>query len=251
MNATQTPAEQRTGLLDAAIEAAGGVERWRAHGFLTAHLSQAGALWAMKGQGGVLDDVWIDIALHQEWVSHHPFGAPWMRSSFTPRRVELRDSDGRTVEALDEPRGSFAGQAFDAPWTRIQLAYFVGTAMWTYLTQPFSLTLPGFEVEELPPSTEDGTARRRLGVEWPAYLASHSRRQTLYFDEAGRLARHDYEVEIVAGAPAAHLFDGFETIEGITMPTRHRIHPRDPAGRIDTGNVIVAIDIDDIAFTQV
>jgi len=155
------------------------------------------------------------------------------------------------VEALDDPRASFATHAFDTPWTRIQLAYFVGTAMWTYLTQPFCLSLPGFRVNELSPGEEDGKVLRRLRVEWPDYLASHSSTQTLYFDDAGRLARHDYEVEIVAGAPAAHLFDGFVSVDGITMPTRHRIHPRDAADRIDTSNVIVAIDVDDITFGQI
>jgi hypothetical protein len=89
-----------------------------------------------------------------------------------------------------------------------------------------------------------------MRVEWPEHLASHSPKQVLYFDDAGRLARHDYQVEIIAGAPAAHLLDGFVSVDGITLPTRHRIHPRDAADRIDTSNVIVAIDIDDIAFGQ-
>jgi hypothetical protein len=243
--------ENSTDLLDGALDAAGGLERWRQHSFLSAHLSQGGGLWAMKGQGGVLDDVRVDVALHQEWVSHHPFGTPEMRSSFAPRRVELRDRDGMTVEALDDPRGSFATHAFDTPWTRLQLAYFVGTAMWTYLTQPFCLSLPEFRVNELSPWEEDGKVLRRLRVKWPDYLASHSSTQTLYFDQGWRLARHDYEVEIVAGAPAAHLFDGFVSVDGITMPTRHRIHARDAADRIDTSNVIVAIDIDDITFGQI
>jgi hypothetical protein len=190
------------------------------------------------------------VALHQEWVSQHPFGSPDRRSSFTPRRVELRNGQGATVEALDDPRETFAGHAFDTPWTRLQLAYFVGTAMWTYLTQPFCLTLPGFVVEELSPWREDNRDLRRLRVEWPSYLASHSTEQTLYFDQEGRLARHDYEVEISAGAPATHLFDGFVSVDGITMPTRHRIHARDATGRLDTSSVIVAIDVDDIAFGQ-
>jgi hypothetical protein len=239
-----------TELLDGALEAAGGLERWREHGFLSACLAQGGGLWAMKGQAGVLDDVRVDVALHQEWASHHPFGAPELRSSFTPRRVAIRDGGGMTVEALDDPRGTFETHAIDTPWTRLQLAYFVGTAMWTYLTQPFCLALPGFRVQELSPWREDSKVLRRLAVEWPNYLASHSARQTLYFDDAGRLARHDYQVEIIAGAPAAHLFDGFVSVDGIAVPTRHRIHPRDAADRIDTGNVIVAIDIDEIAFGQ-
>jgi hypothetical protein len=108
----------------------------------------------MKGQAGVLDDVRVDVALHQEWVSHHPFGAPELRSSFTPRRVEIRDGDGTALEALDHPRPSFSAHVFDTPWTRPQLAYFVGTAMWTYLTQPFCFALPGFRVKELPAQCE-------------------------------------------------------------------------------------------------
>ena len=111
-------------LLDEAIDAVGGLEAWRTHSFLSAHLTQGGDLWPMKGQAGVLDDVRIDVALHQEWVSHHPFGSPELRSSFTPRRVELRNRDGITVEALDDPRPSFTGPAFETPWTRLQLAYF-------------------------------------------------------------------------------------------------------------------------------
>jgi hypothetical protein len=203
-----------------------------------------------EGPGWALDDVRVDVALHQEWVSHHLFGSPELRSSFTPRRVELRDDGGTTVEALDDPRSSFATHAFDTPWSRIQLAYFVGTAMWTYLTQPFCLRLPGFRVEELSPWRDDGKVLRRLAVGWPDYLATHNLRQTLYFDDRGLLARHDYEVEIAAGASATHLFDGFVSVDGITMPTRHRIHPRDEADRIDTNTVLVAIDIDDVVFTR-
>jgi hypothetical protein len=245
-----TVSQNSVELLDRALDAAGGLERWREHSFLSAHLSQGGGLWTMKGQGGVLNDVRVDVALHREWVSHHPFGEPGLRSSFTPHRVELRDAKGMTVEALDDPRDSFATHAVDTQWTRLQLAYFAGTAMWTYLTHPFCLALSGFQVEELAPCREDGELLRRLRVEWPEYLASHSSKQTLYFDETGRLARHDYEVEIIARAPAAHLFDGFVSVDGITFPTRHRIHPRDAADRIDASNVIVAIDIDDIAFGQ-
>jgi hypothetical protein len=44
--------ETATELLDDALDAAGGMERWRSRGFLSAHLSQGGGLWAMKGQGG-------------------------------------------------------------------------------------------------------------------------------------------------------------------------------------------------------
>ena len=99
----------------ALLDAAGGLERWRQHSFLSAHLCQGGDLWVRKGQAGVLDEVRLDAALHQEWVSHHPFGTPELRSSFTPRRVRLRDGEGITVEALDNPRSSFATQGVRHP----------------------------------------------------------------------------------------------------------------------------------------
>ena len=68
--------------------------------------------------------------------------------------------------------------------------------MWTYLTQPFTFALPGFQTSELEPWDEAGQRWRRLRVAWPSYLATHSTEQTLYFGEDGLLARHDYEVEI-------------------------------------------------------
>jgi len=40
-----------------AIEAHGGLERWKKSTTLSAHLIQGGVLWAVKGKAGVLDDV--------------------------------------------------------------------------------------------------------------------------------------------------------------------------------------------------
>jgi hypothetical protein len=52
----------------------------------------------------------------------------------------------------------------------LQLAYFVGTAMWTYLTQPFTFAHPGFQTTELDPWPEKGEQWRRLRVIWPSRL---------------------------------------------------------------------------------
>jgi len=43
----------------------------------------------VKGQQGVLDDVFVTASLHEERVSHHPFGAADRRSVFTPERVAI------------------------------------------------------------------------------------------------------------------------------------------------------------------
>jgi hypothetical protein len=71
-------------LLKTVIEAHGGLERWNQLDTVSARLAQGGALWALKGQDRVLDDVVVTASLHEERVSHRPFGAAERHSSFTP-----------------------------------------------------------------------------------------------------------------------------------------------------------------------
>lgn len=158
-----------TDLLDFVVEAHGGLKRWDELETVSAHLIQGGVTWEMVGQKGILDDVFVTASLHEERVSHYPFGAAG-RSVFTPERVVIDDDDGTVVEALDQPRASFAGHTVQTPWTAPQLAYFVGTAMWTYLTQPFTFTLPGFDTSELEPGRK--TASGGVGCVWPGRVIS-------------------------------------------------------------------------------
>jgi hypothetical protein len=236
-------------LLETVVKAHGGLERWSELNSVSARLLQGGALWALKGQAGVLDDVVVTAGLHQERVSHRPFGAADRRSSFTPERVEIKTGEATVIESLDEPRASFAGHTQETPWSTLQLAYFVGTAMWTYLTQPFTFTLPGFETRELDPWEERGEQWRRLRVVWPGYLATHSTEQTLYFNDQGLLARHDYDVEITGGTTAARYVSDYADVAGIRLPTSHRIFPRTPDGQSLAEPLIVSIDLREITFS--
>jgi hypothetical protein len=237
-------------LLETVIEAHGGLERWNQLDAVSVRGVNGGALWALKGQQDVLSDVFVRASLHQERESHHPFGAPDRRSAFTPERVAIETTNGDVVEALkQQPRASFAGHTLETQWTTLQLAYFVGTAMWTYLTQPFTFALPGFETSELDPWQEDGEEWRRLRVVWPSYLATHSTEQTLYVGEDGLFRRHDYDVEISGGSTAAHYISDYTKVAGVMVPTTHRIFPRQPDGQALSEPLLVSIDISEIAFT--
>ncbi|MDQ1534828.1 MAG: hypothetical protein QOF28_2589 [Actinomycetota bacterium] len=105
-------------LLDTAIEAHGGRERWTQLDSVSARLIQGGALWALKGQAGVLDDVVVTASLHQERVSHRPFGAAGRHSAFTPERVAIERDDGTELGALERPRDSFAGHTLETRGAR-------------------------------------------------------------------------------------------------------------------------------------
>ncbi|HWD73437.1 MAG TPA: hypothetical protein VG779_13000 [Actinomycetota bacterium] len=236
-------------LLETTIGAHGGLERWNQLDAVSVRGANGGALWALKGQPGVLDDVFVRASLHEERESHHPFGAADRRSAFTPERVAIETTSGEVVEALDQPRASFAGHTLETPWTAPQLAYFAGTAMWTYLTQPFTFALPGFETAELDPWQETGEEWRRLRVVWPSYVATHSTEQTLYVGEDGLFRRHDYDVEIMGGSGAAHYLSDYTQVAGIMVPTKHRIFPRGSDGQALPEPLLVSIDLGEIAFT--
>ncbi|MRW91470.1 hypothetical protein GJ699_15870 [Duganella sp. FT80W] len=228
-------------LLHHIIEAHGGMERWNSYTTLSAHLSQGGILWPLKGKGGMLDEVDIQIQLHQPWTSHSPFGDPQRRTAVTPQRVAIETSAGALAEELAAPRASFAGHQLDTPWSDTQLAYFVGYAIWNYFTMPFTLAMPGFGITELPAWQEDGRTLRRLRVTFPPQLATHSPVQTFYFSEDGLLRRHDYEVDIAGGAPAVHYLSEHVTVQGITIPSRHMIYVRDADGGHQPEPLVVAI----------
>jgi hypothetical protein len=236
-----------TELLDLVVQAHGGLKRWDELETVSAHLIQGGVTWEMVGQKGILDDVFVTASLHEERVTHYPFGASG-RSVFTPERVAIEDDDGTVVEALDQPRASFAGHTLQARWTAPQLAYFAGTAMWTYLTQPFTFALPGFGASELEPWRENGEQWRRLRVVWPGDLASLSTALTVYVGDDGLIRREDYDVEIMGGSAGAHYMSGYTRVAGIMIPTGHRILPRTPEGQALTEPLLISIDLSEITF---
>jgi hypothetical protein len=238
-----------TGLVAAVIEAHGGLERWRAFSRVTARLVQGGVLWSLKGKAGVLDEVGVTVALDRQFVSHAPFGAGGLRSTFTPDLVTLAGPDGMIVEELHDPRASFAGHTLETSWSDPQLAYFAGCAMWTYLTTPFVLADPAVETEEIDPWAGNDGAWRRLRVHFPTSVATHSSVQTLYVDEANLLVRHDYDVEIAGGTPGAHFVSDYVDISGIKFPTKRRIFPRRPDGEASPEPLVVSIDLSEITLS--
>ena len=67
-------------------------------------------------------------------------------------------------------------------------------------------------------------------------------------NDDGLLTRHDYDVEINAGNPAAHYVSDYDEVAGIRLPTKHRIFPRTPDGQSLPEPLFVSIDVSEIAF---
>jgi hypothetical protein len=235
-------------LIDFAIQAAGGLERFRSFRSVSAQLHHTGVIWKLKQRDGVLTDSRVTVQLHEQRVSHSPFSPTTDRSIYTPSRVEIRRVDGSLVEALDDPRASFEGYEMETPWSNPQLAYFAGYTMWTYLTSPFLLRHSGVQAQEIEPWIIDGLPWRRLRVEFAPEIATHSAIQTFYFDADGLLRRHDYEVDIQGRNAAARYLSDYVEVQGIRMPTRFRIYPRTPANLALAEPLIVGVDLSDFHF---
>jgi hypothetical protein len=227
------------------LEAHGGLERFRGFSVLTARLHQFGILWDLKGRPDTLTHANVRVDLRKEEVSHWPFHPTQNCSRFTPDEVRIETPEGELVDKLSRPRASFAGFAMETPWSDPQLAYFAGYTMWTYLTSPFILARPGVVAEEIDPWSEQGETWRRLLVSFPATIATHSKEQTFYIGPNGLICRHDYEVEIQGNNAAARYLLEPVTVEGIVLPSKFRVYPRNPDNTPATEPLIVGVDLSD------
>ncbi len=151
-------------LLQAAIAAHGGLDRWNSYHKVSLDLSVGGALWDFKGQTGLFRDAYYEAELDAQRAILGRFGGPDQRVRFSPNRLVLETASGEPIESRENPRGAFRGHQNDTPWDRFHAAYFNGYALWTYLTQPFLYSYPGFETVEIEPWEEDGETWRRLKV---------------------------------------------------------------------------------------
>jgi hypothetical protein len=236
-------------LLEMAVEAHGGLDRWNEFNTLRAEVSIGGAIWEVKQQPGLLSDKTFEIQTKQERLSITPFSSPGLAAVFVPSRQTLVRSDGAIVESRDDPQASFTGQVRETPWDKFHVAFFASEALWTYLTLPFLYTYQGFECEEIDPWEEDGEQWRRLKVTFPDRVVSHSKTQITHFGPDGLMRRHDYTVDILGGATGANYSTNYREFQGIKMPTTRRIYAYDEAMQRVPEPLLVAIDFSMFTFS--
>lgn len=232
-----------TDLLDIAIAAHGGWQRWQQTRQLRVHAAVGGTIWVAKGWDGVHDELRCTVDAGAQLVDFAPFVRPNHHGIYEPERTRITDASGRVLEEQKNPRATFEGHAVTTPWSTLQMLYFSGYAIWTYMTGPFSFKRPGFRIEEVGSWQEGGETWRGLKVVFPTDVASHSSEQVLYFDAQGLLRRHDYSVEIMGGTASTHYASEHKTFGGLVFPTKRRVYSKDANNRPITDRVAVAIDI--------
>lgn len=234
-------------LLEQAVLAHGGISNWKTLRAVSARLDIAGAIWNLKGQPGMFRDLELDASLRKQHVEMTSQAAAW-KGTFTPEFVRVESLEQHSVEERNAPRASFAGHTQQTQWDRLHALYFCGYALWSYMTNPFLYTLPGFETEDLTEWEENGEVWRRLKVTFPESIVGHSREQVSYFGEDGLLRRHDYTVDVMGGASGANYASNYRDVGGIVVPMSRRVFAYDNSGRKVDEPLLVSIDFHDIGW---
>src|ERR1700730_12080825 len=175
-------------LLELAMSAHGGLDRWREIKTLDLRMSLTGNLFRIKGYPEGVPNVLMHVDTQRIAVDTSPWAGVGTVGQFCPDRVS-----------------SFA--------------------LWNYLSTPFPFTRPGFRLRELEPHQEGGDVWRRLLVKYPSDIPTHSDEQTLYFSEKGLLQRVDYETDVLGGIAAHYCYDHL-SFGGIVFPTLRRVVTR-------------------------
>jgi hypothetical protein len=196
----------------------------------------------MRFQRGALADFVGTVATAEPHTVLAPYPKPGQRGVFDRGAVRIETDDGEVVSERNKPRDVIRSFRRNFWWDDLDLLYFAGYALWNYMSAPFMLARPGFEIEERDPWEEDGERWRRLHVVFPDDIPTHSREQDFYFDDNGLLRRLDYTAEVFGSwAKAAHYCWDHERFSGLMVPTRRKAVPRSRKGKPRMGISVVSL----------
>lgn len=233
-------------LLEHVINAHGGLEQWQRLEQLAIYHRSGGFAFAAKLQGRRLAPRLARVSTSRQRIELTPY-PPGDRGVFDRGAVRIETNAGRIIAQRPDGAASIHSWRSRLWWDKLDLLYFTGSALWTYIATPFIFATPGFEVQELDPWTEGANVWNRLAVTFPPEIRTHARRQIFYFDADGLLRRLDYTAEEFGKrARAAHFCSDHREFAGLVFPTRRRVFLRRRNGRPRPLPLLIWIDIDAI-----
>jgi hypothetical protein len=242
-----------TELLGEVLTAHGGAERWQSISSITAR-GRLDGLLPKRFARNKLANFTFQVQVAEQHTVLHDFPQVGKRAVFDRGDVRIETHDGDQLDTRTDPRSAFFGLSgirSNVQWDPLDVAYFAGYASWNYLTAPLLLTRDDITVTEAEPWQESGQRWRRLQATFPAHIDTHCQEQTFYVDTAGLIRRHDFVAEPVGKwAKAALYCDGHCQFDGLIFPTRRRVFPRGPGGRVLSWPTLLALDFDEIELER-
>lgn len=216
-------------LLAWTVEAHGGLERWNRVGEIRmrGHMGGLGLLHSAYDSEPARV---AHISVTDPWVSVSDFPEPGQGTvgTFADKLVKIERADGSgIIQQRKDARDYFLFYPQRLKrwfwYDRVDVAYFLGYALWNYLLTPFMFTRPGFEVSEGEPVVVHGSKLRQLIVKFPPGLPSHCPEQSFFINARGLVNYFTYTVDIVGKfVHAVHYCRRYREFSGIKVPTRRR-----------------------------
>src|ERR687890_317282 len=121
-------------LLALAINGHGGLRRWQQLSRFRAVASIRGAIWALKGRPGLLEDIVLEGETRDQRMIVSPFPVPGWYTTWEPYRQTIATAAGIPAAELRDPAASFAGLTNQPQWDDFQVPYLAGEGDWNYFT---------------------------------------------------------------------------------------------------------------------
>jgi hypothetical protein len=235
-------------LLEFVVECHGGLNRWEEAATVSAKVRVFGGFWKFKGQPDLLGVESVTADIHRQRISMNPFGTgSILEFDAALDRVRITGPSGEVKDELTAPRRSMAGYSGDMQWSPAQTGYFISYATWTYLLEPYVLTLPGVHTREIEPWSEVGETWRRLEVTFPKEIATHSAVQIYYFDsDTGLQRRVDYSPDVNGNPLVAQYTSEHHNFGGLIVPTRRRVLVHNEEGVANQSRSNILLDVSEV-----
>ena len=204
-------------VLERAIEAYGGEERWRSIGTIEARGSCNGLLFRWK-RGHGFSDLHIRAKVWEPWIQLASVDSDGSVGILNGHDVRIERPSGELVQERPYARGKFPYGRRLFHWDLMDVVYFTGYAFWNYLTLPALLIRDDVSWDQLSDTV--------LEANFPDWLPTHARRQKFHFDpETGLLRQYDYTAEVFgAFAKASHILQHSES-DGVVYTSGRLIKP--------------------------
>ena len=236
-------------LLDNALKACGGLERWNRFDRFEAHVSIGGSYLASKVDATNLKE--IVVSGNTRFQAAEVVGMLDRSGSGLCRAnwVGIENHSGLIAAQQSVTPEDFAGLGSRAHWTELDVVYYCGISIWNFINCPFLLAESGFKIGEIAPLDADGEVWRRLHVTFPDRIATEACEQILYFDFRNRHRRTDYLCSALTANTVAHFLGAHQDFSEIVIPTLRRSRFVDRDGFISQEGVPFDIEIFDLIFS--
>jgi hypothetical protein len=235
-------------LLDDALAACGGLDRWQELESFTLHISITGALLARNGKAEVLKEIVVEGSTREPLLQIEGFTAPDKRAVCRPSRVAVEDRHGRILQELHDPQKESLELTLLTPWDDLTIAYFCGSLIWHNITAPFVLAGPAFQLNELCPWQEGVESWRRLRAIFPLPYLAPFNDQIIYFDRGGLRRRADVQMAHNVGTSIALCLRAHQSFSRIVIPTLWESLRLWPDGGLYSKRPLLTVEIFDANF---